>query len=218
MKVGVVGTGQVGSTAAFALILNELADEVVLVDINAKRARAQAEDMFDATPFGAAVQLTAGDYAELGGAQVVLLCCGVSQRPGGETRLQLESRNAAVFRDVVPQVVAAAPDAVLVVATNPVDVMTGLTASISKLPPGRVFGSGTVLDTARFRAALGAHLGISPHSVFAYVLGEHGDSEVLVWSSVQVAGMPLASVAQHAGRPITDSLSLNPPLRWVGGR
>ena len=94
----------------------------------------------------------------------------------------------------------------LIVATNPVDVLTDLTARISKMAPGRVFGSGTVLDTARFRTALGAYLGISPHSIFAYVLGEHGDSEVLVWSSVQVAGIPLASAAEHAGRPITDEL------------
>lgn len=206
MKVGVVGTGMVGSTAAFAVVSNELADEIVLVDVNAELAQAQAEDLFDATPFGASVRVSTGGYEQLGGAQIVLLCCGVSQRPGGETRLQLESRNAAIFREVVPQVVTAAPDAVLIVAANPVDVLTELTACISRLAPGRVFGSGTVLDTARFRTALGAYLGISPHSIFAYVLGEHGDSEVLVWSSVEVAGVPLASAAEEAGRRITDEL------------
>jgi L-lactate dehydrogenase len=206
MKVGVVGTGVVGGTAGFALVSTETADEVVLVDISAQHARAQAEDMFDATPFGAAVRVAAGGYEQLEGAQVVLLCAGVSQRRGGETRLQLEGRNTAIFREIVPQVVAAASDAVLIVATNPVDVMTDLTASLSKFPPGRVFGSGTVLDTARFRTALSAHLGISSHSVFAYVLGEHGDSEVLAWSTVHVGGIPLVSVAEQVGRPITDSV------------
>jgi L-lactate dehydrogenase len=209
MKVGIVGTGMVGSTAGFAVVMNGIADEVVLVDINDKQARAQAEDLLDATPFGDAVRVSAGDYEPLKGAQVVLLCCGVAQRPGGETRLQLASRNAEIFREVVPQVVAATDDGVLIVATNPVDVLTDLTACISKLPRGRVFGTGTMLDTARFRTALSTHLGISPHSVFAYALGEHGDSEVLAWSSIEVAGMPLASVAEDVDRPITDSVKTN---------
>jgi L-lactate dehydrogenase len=209
MKVGIVGTGMVGGTAGFAVVMNGIADEVVLVDINEKQARGQAEDLIDATPFGDAVSVSAGDYEPLKGAQAVLLCCGVAQRPGGETRLQLASRNVEIFREVVPQVVTATDDAVLIVATNPVDVLTELTASISKLPRGRVFGSGTMLDTARFRTALSAHLGISPHSVFAYALGEHGDSEVLVWSSIEVAGMPLASVAEKVGRPITDSVKMH---------
>ncbi|MBV8231793.1 MAG: L-lactate dehydrogenase [Planctomycetaceae bacterium] len=206
MKIGIVGTGMVGSTAGFAVVMNEIADEVVLVDLNERLAQAQAEDMFDATPFGSAVRISAGHYEQLRGAQVVLLCCGVAQRPGGETRLQLEGRNAAIFHQVVPQVVKAAPDAVLVVASNPLDVMTELTARISQLPPGRVIGSGTALDTARFRTFLSEYLDVSPHSIFAYVLGEHGDSEVLVWSSIQVGGVPLASVAEKAGRPITDGL------------
>jgi L-lactate dehydrogenase len=206
MKVGVVGAGMVGSTAAYAVVMNEIAHEVVLVDINEKLARSQAEDLFDATPFGSAVRVSAGDYEQLRGAQVVVLCCGAAQRPGGETRLQLQGCNAAIFRQVVPRVVEAAPDAVLIVASNPLDVMTELTAKIAQLPPGRVIGSGTVLDTARFRTFLSQHLGVSPHSIFAYVLGEHGDSEVLVWSSIQVGGVPLASVADKAGRPITDAL------------
>jgi len=205
MKIGIVGAGMVGSTAGFAVVMNAIADEVVLVDVNEKLAQAQAEDIFAATPFGSAVRVSAGHYEQLEGAQAVLLCCGVAQRKG-ETRLQLEGRNASIFSQVVPQVVKAAPDAVLVVVSNPLDVLTDLTARISQLPPGRVLGSGTVLDTARFRTFLSEHLGVSPHSIFAYVLGEHGDSEVPVWSSIQVGGIPLASVAEKAVRPITDSL------------
>jgi len=206
MKVGIVGAGMVGATTGFALVMHGIADDVVLVDINEKRAGAQAEDLFDATPFGESVRVSAGDYGALRGAQVVLLCCGAAQCPGGETRLQLAGRNAKIFRDVVPHVVSATEGAVLIVAANPVDVLTDVTASISNLPRGRVFGSGTTLDTARFRTVLSGHLGISPDSVFAYALGEHGDSEVLAWSSATVAGVALAAVADSLRRPITDGL------------
>lgn len=206
MKVGIVGAGMVGSTAAYAMVLNEVAHEVVLVDINEKLARSQAADLFDATPFGSAVRAHAGGYEQLEGAAVVVLCCGVAQKPGGETRLQLQGRNAAIMRQVVPRVVKAAPEAVLIVASNPLDVMTELTAKIAGLPPGRVFGSGTVLDTARFRTFLSQHLDVSPHSIFAYVLGEHGDSEVLAWSGAVVGGVPLAVAAQQVGRPVTDAV------------
>ena len=206
MKLGVVGTGMVGSMAAYAVAMTGAAHELVLVDINEKLAQAQAEDILDATPFESPVRVLAGHYDQLKGADVVLLACGVAQARGGETRLQLQGRNAAIFRQVVPEVIKAAPDAILVIATNPVDVMTELTARISKLPPWRVIGSGTVLDTARFRTYLAEHLGVTPHSIHAYVVGEHGDSEVMVWSSIQVGGIPLTEVAEEAGRPITPSV------------
>ncbi|MGE0825209.1 MAG: L-lactate dehydrogenase [Candidatus Binatia bacterium] len=203
MKIGIVGSGMVGSSAAYALVMMGAAREIVLVDINEKLAQAQAEDVLHATPFASAVRVVAGRYEHLGGAGVVVLCCGVGQRPG-ETRLQLLERNAEVFRHVIPPVVLAAPEAVLIVASNPVDVMTDVTASIAQLPAGRVVGSGTILDTARFRTLLGEHVGVSPHSIHGYVLGEHGDSEVLVWSSIQIGGVPLASFAEQVGRPLTE--------------
>jgi L-lactate dehydrogenase len=181
------------------------ASEVILVDLNEKLAQAQAEDILHATPFASPVRVVAGRYEQLRGASVVALCCGVGQRPG-ETRLQLLERNAAVFHQVIPQVVTAAPEAVLVVASNPVDVMTDVTARIAQLPPGRVVGSGTILDTARFRTLVGEHVGIAPRSIHAYVLGEHGDTEVLVWSSIQIGGVALASFAEQVGRPLTDSV------------
>ena len=193
----------VGSSAAYAVVLLGAASEVVLVDANEKMARAQAEDILHAGPFLSATRVSYGHYDQLRGAGVVLLCCGMAQRPG-ETRLQLLQRNADIFRDVVPKVVAAAPDAVLVVATNPCDVMTDLTAKIAKLPPGRVLGSGTILDSARLRALVAEHVGVAAPSVHAIVLGEHGDSEVLVWSSIQVGVFPLAAYAEQVGRPITD--------------
>jgi len=205
MKVGVVGAGMVGSTAAFAVALLAAASDVVIVDVNDKLAHAQAEDVLHAGPFLSPTRVSFGQYEQLQGSGVVLLCCGVAQRPG-ESRLELLQRNASIFQDVVPKVVAAAPDAVLVVATNPVDIMTGLAAKIAGLPHGRVIGSGTILDSARLRALVAENVGVAAPSVHAIVLGEHGDSEVLVWSSVQVGVFPLAAYAKQVGRPITDEV------------
>jgi L-lactate dehydrogenase len=179
MKIGVIGSGMVGGSAAFAAVMTGAASEIVLVDVNEKLAQAQAEDILHAVPYAYPARVSAGHYEELKGAGIVLLCCGVPQRPG-ETRLQLLKRNAAIFAAVAPKVVTAAPEAVLVVASNPVDLMTDLTAKIAGLPPGRVLGSGTILDSARLRALVGEHVGVASNSVHANVLGEHGDSEVLV--------------------------------------
>ena len=132
----------------------------------------------------------------LSGASAVVLACGVNQEEG-ETRMELLERNADVFNEVIPQVVAAAPDAILVAASNPVDVITHLCTRISEFPPERVIGSGTILDTARFRSLLGQHLGVSPHSVHGYVLGEHGDSEVLAWSSAHIGSVGLFDFADN---------------------
>ena len=205
MKTGVVGCGFVGSTAAYTLVLKGLVSELVLIDVNTKAAQAHAEDILHATPFARAVRVVAGDYSLLEGADVVILCCGVGQRPG-ETRLQLLERNAAVFTGVIGQVLRYAKDPILLVASNPVDIMTHVTLKLSGLPPEKVIGSGTILDTARFRALLGEHLGVSPSSIHAYVLGEHGDSEVLAWSSVKVGGAPIANFAQQRGRDLTQEI------------
>jgi len=205
MKVGIVGAGMVGASAGFALALTGGASEVVLVDLNPARATAEAEDIAHAVPFGRALVVRAGGYADLGGAGVVILAAGVSQQPG-ETRLALLSRNAAVFRDVIARVMAFAPDAILLVATNPVDIMTDIATRLSGLPPARVIGSGTILDTARFRSLLGAHLGVAPQSVHAYVLGEHGDSEVLAWSAARAGSLALPAFAAQVGAAITEDV------------
>jgi L-lactate dehydrogenase len=193
MKIGIVGSGLVGSTAAYALVMQGIGRRVVLVDLNEARARAEADDILHAVPFAHPMQVSAGDYGDLAGSRVVIITAGVSQRPG-ETRLQLLERNAAVFQQVVPQILSNAPEALLLVATNPVDIMTHLTAHYAAefgVPSGRVVGSGTTLDTARFRTLLGAHFGVDPHHVHGYVVGEHGDSEVLTWSLVTVGGTSL---------------------------
>jgi L-lactate dehydrogenase len=184
--------------------------EVVLVDKNPDRAVAEADDLRHAVPFACPLEITAGDYDELTGCRVVVLCAGVGQRPG-ETRLDLLKRNAVVFHEIVPQVLQRAPDAVLVVASNPVDVMTHLAtryAGECGVAADRVLGSGTTLDTARFRSLLGAHCGVDPHHVHGYVVGEHGDSEVLTWSLVTVGGMPLEEFARLRNIELTDKLRL----------
>lgn len=201
MKIGIVGTGMVGSAAGYAMALMGVGTQIVLVDHNAALARAQAQDIAHATPFATTVAVRAGEYADLDGAAVVIIAAGVSQKPG-ESRLALLERNVEVFKSVIGGVMQAAPEAILLIATNPLDVMTFAAQRISGLPPERVIGSGTILDTARLRSLLGDHLGIAPNSVHAYVLGEHGDSEVCVWSSAMAGSVPIVSFADQTGRSL----------------
>lgn len=205
MNVGIVGAGMVGSAAGYALALMGTVSRVVLVDLDTDLARAQAEDIAHAVPFASSTVVTSGDYGALEGAGVVIIAAGVSQKPG-ESRLELLSRNAEVFRAVVSNIRAAAPGAILLVASNPVDIMTTITTRLSGLEPARVIGSGTILDTARFRNLLGRHLGIAPQSVHAYVLGEHGDSEVLAWSAARAGSVPIRDFAAQVGAPLTDEV------------
>src|SRR3954466_1737505 len=208
MKIGIVGSGFVGATAGYALVMQGVGREIVLVDRNNSRAAAEADDIRHAVPFAHPLDVRAGGYEDLAGCKVIVLCAGVGQKPG-ETRLQLLQRNAQVFREVVPAVLKHAPDAVLVVATNPVDVMTHVAGRFARdcgVPAGRVLGSGTTLDTARFRSLLGVHCGVDSHHVHAYVIGEHGDSEVLTWSLATIGGMSLDSFAQLRQTKLSDKI------------
>lgn len=205
MKIGIVGCGFVGSSGAFAIALEGKANELILVDLNAELAKAHAEDILHATPFSEPIRVAAGGYPMLKDADMVVLACGVGQKPG-ETRLQLLQRNVNVFQDVVPRVLEHTPQTILLIVSNPVDIMTQVVSEISGLQPQRVIGSGTILDTARFRTLLAEHLDIAPHSVHAYVLGEHGDSEVLAWSSGKIGGVAVEEYAAQIGRSITDEI------------
>lgn len=209
MKIGIVGSGFVGSACAYACVLRGVGAELVLVDRNETMASAQAEDILHATPFASPVRVRAGGFDELAGAGIVMIAAGVSQKPG-ETRLDLLKRNAGVFAGIVPDILKAAPQAVLLVATNPVDIMTHLAARFASegcgLGSHRVIGSGTILDTARFRTLLARHLGVSSHSVHAHVLGEHGDSEVLHWSGANVSNLALADFAAQTGASVTQAV------------
>jgi L-lactate dehydrogenase len=193
VKTGIVGSGFVGATAAYALVMRGVGRRLVLVDQNRARADSEADDILHAVPFAHPLEVTAGDYADLAGCRVVIVSAGVGQKPG-ETRLQLLSRNAEVFKQVIPNILKYAPEAILLIATNPVDVMTHLAARYASefgVPSSRVIGSGTTLDTARLRSLIGRHLNVDSQHIHAYVLGEHGDSEVIPWSLVSVGGIPL---------------------------
>jgi L-lactate dehydrogenase len=206
VKVGIVGAGFVGAAAANAMVLRGIPTEIVLVDMNEDRAVAEAADIAHVTTFAAPVRVTAGGTEDLAGATVVVLTAGSAQTPG-QSRLDLLAGNAKIVRTVVPDVFRHAPDALLLVATNPVDVMTSVAercAEEAGVPAGRVFGTGTMLDTARFRQIVAASIGVDVTHVHAYVVGEHGDSEVLVWSSLDVAGRPLAEFASAMGGSFSD--------------
>jgi L-lactate dehydrogenase len=208
LKVGVVGSGFVGATAAYAMVQQGVGREIVLVDMRKERAIAEAQDISHAVPFSNPLRVSAGDYADLKGCRVVVIAAGVGQKPG-ETRLQLLERNAEVFRAVIPAVLKAAPEAVLLIATNPVDVMTHIAAHFAVqlgVPASRVLGSGTTLDTARFRTLLSEHFGVDSHHVHGYVIGEHGDSEVLTWSQVTIGGLRLEDFAKLRGVSYDESL------------
>ena len=193
MKTGIVGSGFVGATAAYALVMRGVGRRVVLEDMNKARAAAEADDILHAVPFAHQLEVTSGDYSDLVECKVVVVSAGVGQKPG-ETRLELLGRNAKVFEQVIPNILKYAPQAILLIATNPVDVMTHIAAHYAAqmgVPSSRVIGSGTTLDTARLRTLIGRHLGVDSQHIHAYVLGEHGDSEVLPWSQVSVGGIPL---------------------------
>ena len=189
-RIVIIGAGRVGSTFAYTLLLEGLASEIVLVDVNRERAEGEAMDLGHAVPLTHPARVWVGDYSDCGGAALTGITGGAAQQPG-EGRLELAQRNAEIFREAVPRIAAANPGGMLLVATNPVDVLTYAALKLSGLPAERVIGSGTVLDTARFRYLLSQHYRVDARSVHAHVIGEHGDSEVPVWSLANIAGMPL---------------------------
>jgi len=189
-RVAVVGAGNVGASFAYGLLLSGLASEIVLIDANHAKAEGEAMDLNHAVPLAPPTRVFAGSYADCAGAAVTVITAGSAQRPG-ETRLDLAQRNAQIFQQIIPQVVAANPTGLLLIATNPVDVLSYAAWKFSGLPSQRVIGSGTSLDTARFRYLLSQRFDVDPRSVHAFIIGEHGDSEVPVWSLANIAGMRL---------------------------
>lgn len=189
-RVAIVGAGNVGASFAYGLLLSGLASEIVLIDANHAKAEGEAMDLNHAVPLAHPTRVYAGSYADCAGAAVTVITAGSAQRPG-ETRLDLVQRNAQIFQQIIPQVVAANPNGLLLIATNPVDVLSYAAWKFSGLPSQRVIGSGTILDTARFRYLLSQRFDVDPRSVHAFIIGEHGDSEVPVWSLANIAGMRL---------------------------
>lgn len=203
-KIAIVGAGRVGSTFAYTLAATGFVREIVLIDADADRAGGEAMDIAHAVPFSAPVSVSAGTLAQAAGAAITVIAAGAAQRPG-ERRTELVRRNMEVLRTIVPQVARANPEGLLLVATNPVDALTFVALRLSGLPPAQVFGSGTVLDTARLRAELSAHYDVDARNVHAYVLGEHGDSEFVAWSAATLANVRLHEYCRLTGMRCTGA-------------
>lgn len=198
-KVALVGTGMVGMSYAYSMLNQGICDELVLIDINRKRAEGEAMDLNHGLAFsGSHMKIYAGEYKDCTDADIVVICAGVAQKPG-ETRLDLLKRNASVFRSIIQPVTESGFNGLFLVATNPVDIMTRITYEISGFNPKRVIGSGTTLDTARLRYLLGESLRVDPRNVHAYVIGEHGDSEFVPWSQAMIATKPIMSLCGTGG-------------------
>lgn len=203
-RVVVIGAGNVGATFAYALLMSSLVGEIVLIDANRAKAEGEVMDLNHTVPFTRSTRIWAGDYEDCTGAIVTVIAAGAAQHPG-ETRLDLVRKNASIFAQIVPRVAEANPNGILLVATNPVDVLTYTSLRQSGLPCERVIGSGTILDTARFRYLLSRHFGVDPRSVHAHIIGEHGDSEVPVWSLANIAGMRLPAFCAANGLPFEQA-------------
>ncbi|TDT61873.1 L-lactate dehydrogenase [Fonticella tunisiensis] len=188
-KVAIVGSGFVGATSAFTLAASGTVTEIVLIDINRNKAIGDALDISHGVPLMRPVDVYAGDYSDVKGSDIVIITAGANQKPG-ETRLDLVKKNTAIFKEMIPKLLSVNDKALYLIVTNPVDVLTYVTHKISGLPWGRVLGSGTVLDSSRFRFLLSRHCGIDPRNIHGYIIGEHGDSELAAWSLTNVAGVP----------------------------
>ena len=197
-KCGVIGVGFVGATCAYTLAVSGLFSEVVLVDMNRKKAEGEAADINHGVSFAKPCAVRAGDYQDLTECGLIIIAAGTNQKPG-ETRIELLSRNRVILSSILAQLTAVNRDAVLLIVSNPVDVLTCMAQQLSGLPAGHVLGSGTVLDTARLKYLVGQRLGVDSRNVHAFIIGEHGDSELAVWSSANISGVDLDDYCRITG-------------------
>lgn len=195
-KIVIVGAGNVGATIAYTMAIDAAASEIVIIDINHSKAKGEAMDIIQGTPFTQVVNLYAGTYENAVDADMVILTVGIPRKPG-MTRLDLAQTNVDIFKQVIPNVVKYAPEAVYLVVSNPVDILTYVVTKISGLPPEQVIGSGTMLDSARLRNSLAEHVGLNSKNVDAYVFGEHGDTSMIPWSLANIAGLKMADYCEH---------------------
>lgn len=212
-KCGIIGCGGVGATTAYTLVESGLFNEMVLIDLNQKKAEGEALDIGHGIPFTVPSEIYAGDYPDLKDAYLVIVTAGANQMPG-ETRLDIAAKNAKVFRQIIPEIVRYNQDCILLIVTNPVDILTSLALELSGFPKERVIGSGTVLDTARLKYLLGKEFVIDYRNIHAFMIGEHGDSELAAWSSATVAGIPVDDYLKQHGRT-KESLKLEDIYREV---
>jgi L-lactate dehydrogenase len=204
-KISIIGSGFVGATSAFALMMGGLASDIVIVDINKDKAEGEAMDLSHGAAFVKPVEVKAGDYEDTKDSDIVIITAGAAQKEG-ETRLDLIGRNYAIFKNIVPQVVKYSPHSILLVVSNPVDILTYMTYKLSGFPKHRVIGSGTVLDTSRLRYMLSTHFEIDARNIHAFIMGEHGDSEIAAWSTTNIAGMDMNEYCSVSGKDCNDCI------------
>lgn len=197
-KAAVIGCGFVGSATAFTLMQSRLFSELVLLDVNMEKADGEAKDIAHGIPFAGQMKIYAGTYDDAADAVIIIITAGANQKPG-ETRLDLVQKNTAIYQSIIPEIVKRDFGGILLIVSNPVDILTYVALKLSGLPENRVLGSGTVLDTARLKYALGEHLGVDSRSVHSFIIGEHGDSEIAAWSSTNVSGIPLNDFCEMRG-------------------
>ena len=197
-KVAIIGCGFVGASIAFSLIQKGLFSEMVLIDANHEKAEGEAMDLSHGLPYLSPMEIYAGTYEDVSDCALVIITAGANQKPG-ETRLDLIDKNVGILKSIIPQITARPFEGMLMIVSNPVDVLTYAAMKISGYPAHRVFGSGTVLDTARLKFLLGQHLDVDSRNVHAFIIGEHGDSELAVWSSANISSLPLERFCQFRG-------------------
>lgn len=197
-KAAIIGCGFVGAASAFALMESGLFTEIVLIDRNREKAEGEALDISHGLPFAKPMQIYAGDYADISDAAIIVVTAGAGQEPG-ETRLDLVKKNVGIFKSVIPEIAAINKKGIMLIVANPVDILTYAAKQLSGFPENRVFGSGTTLDTARLKYLLGQHLHVDSRSVHAFIIGEHGDSEIAAWSSANISGIPLRNFCELNG-------------------
>lgn len=197
-KAAMIGCGFVGSASVFSLMQSGLFSEIVLIDVDKAKAEGEAMDISHGIPFARPMKIYAGDYSDIADAAIIIITAGANQKPG-ETRLDLVHKNVAIFQSIIPKIVEAKCAGMLLIVSNPVDILTHTALKISGFEEKRVLGSGTVLDTARLKYALGTHLHVDSRSVHAFIIGEHGDSEIAVFSSANVSGVPLNDFCEMRG-------------------
>lgn len=195
-KITILGAGNVGATIAYTLAVDGMASEIVLVDINQDKAKGEALDIHQGTPLCPPVDIHDGDVASAAGSDIVVVTVGSARKPG-QSRIDLAQGNVNIIKSLMPEVVRTAPDAIYVVVSNPVDVLTYALIKTTGLPPSQVMGTGTMLDSSRLRASLAKHVGLNPQNIHAYVFGEHGDSSLIPWSLTTIAGMPMTNYCTY---------------------
>lgn len=214
-KIAVVGVGSVGASTAYAVILSGLVNELVLVDVDRQKAEGEAMDLAHGASFVKPINIYAGDYSDCHDADIIVFTAGANQKPG-ETRLDLVEKNMKILRESLPHIINTSGDAVLLMVANPVDILTYAALKITGLPPNRVIGSGTVLDSSRFRYIISEQCRVEPRNVHAYVVGEHGDTEVPLWSIANIAGIPVEEFCCRQGAPCLNREEVSGQVRRAG--